>query len=370
MADNDTIVNVSTPAPVEAGRSGLRPDGPQLSFFAAITDGPSTLRRIVKLVDAAGPYTNSPIGQVLVTPIVLGQTSVRAFRRLQEERGTRVCFDSAGYHVQVGKIVYEDLYFRLLSVYRDHPWADYYVLPDHVPTSHDSPDVVWAKVRQTVRWSRMFFEELPSTLQERAMPVVHGHTLEQADYALSTYIEMGARRIGFGSFGTFGKNSGVNIAHSSSVEIARWVIKVAGQYRIPVHLFGLGVPALVAMIAGLGAHSFDSSGWLKSAGFGQVTLPFSRAYNITHRNTRSNLQEGIAWEEFVSNRDRIGHYCPYCERRETLVESKWCRAAHNLICLSESVAMINRGDYLRIREIYAGGSPKYRKEAERWLPSA
>lgn len=342
---------------------------PLLSFFAALTDGPSTLRRIVDLVEAAGPYPMHPLGRVLVTPVVLGRDSVRAFRRLQEERGVRICFDSAGYHVQVGKIDYEELYLRLLSTYCSNPWADYYVLPDNVPTSRDSPDVVWAKVRQTVRWSRMFFEELPPALQERAMAVVHGHTLEQVDFALSAYIEMGVSQIGFGSFGTFGKNGGVNIAHSSSVEIARWVIKVASRRGIPVHLFGLGVPALVAMIAGLGARSFDSSAWLKAAGFGQVMLPFSRAYNITHRSTRSNLQKGISWEEFVRNRQRIGHSCPYCERREALAESKWYRAAHNLICLSESVAMINQGDYSRIHEIYASGSPKYRQEAKRWLPN-
>lgn len=335
-----------------------------------MTEGPSTLRRVVDLIDAAGPHENPPLGQVLLTPIVLSPRSISAFRRLQEDRGAQICFDSGGYYVQVGKIRYEELYLRLLHVYRAHPWADCFVLPDNVPTSRDTPDVVWAKVRQTVSWSRMFFEELPSALQERAMAVVHGHTLEQADFALSAYVEMGARRVGFGSFGTFGVNDGVNLAHTASVDIARWVAGAADRYGISVHLFGLGVPALVAMIAGLGARSFDSSGWLKSAGFGQITLPFSRAYNITHRNTRSGLQKGILWEDFVMHRDRTGHCCRYCERWETLAANKWHRAAHNLICLSESVAMFNGKDYARIRDIYIGGSPKYRKEAARWLPSA
>lgn len=343
---------------------------PELSYFAAITDGPSTLRRVVDMADAAGPHTTSPVASVLVTPVMLGDRSITAFRQLREDRGTSVCFDSGGYYVQVGRIRYEDLYFRLLSVYLAHPWADRYVLPDHVPTSRDSPDEVWAKVEQTVQWSRMFFEELPAPLRERAMPVVHGHTLEQADFALASYLEMGARQVGFGSFGTFGADGGVNIAHTASVDVARWVIAAAGRHGVPVHLFGLGVPALVARITGLGARSFDSSGWLKSAGFGQVTLPFSRAHNITHRNTRSDLQEGILWEEFVARRERTGHRCPYCEEWRALAECKWRRAAHNLLCLSESVAMVNRGEYARIREIYATGSPKYREEAARWLPSA
>ena len=341
-----------------------------LGYFAAITDGPSTLRRVVRLIDEAGPHTRSPVDQVLLTPIALGASSIAAFRALREERGTNVCFDSGGYYVQIGRISFEALYPRLLALYRAHLWADHYVLPDNVPTSRDSPTEVWAKIRQTVRWSRLFFEELPATLRERAMPVVHGHTIEQADYALSAYVAMGARQVGFGSFGTFGANDGVNIAHTTSVEVARWVVRAAGERGMPVHFFGLGVPALVAMIAGIGARTFDSSAWLKSAGFGQITLPFARSYNITYRNTRSNLQRGILWDEFTTLRQLSGHACPYCERYETLAESKWHRAAHNLICLSESVGALNRGEYDRIRAIYAGGSPKYRAEGERWLPNA
>lgn len=341
-----------------------------LGYFAAMTDGPSTLRRVVDLVDRSGLHEVSPLARLLCTPIVLGRSSVAAFQRLKHDRGTVICFDSGGYYVQVGKIAYDDLYLRLLRLYLAHPWADYYVLPDNVPTSRDSAELVAMKVRQTVCWSRMFFEELPSSLQERAMPVVHGHTLEQADFALSTYIEMGARQVGFGSFGTTGKNSGVNVAHASSVEIARWVVQTARSHGVAVHLFGLGAPALVAMISGLGARSFDSSGWVKAAGFGQVTLPFSRAYNITYRNTRSKPQQGILWRDFVANRERTGHVCPYCLEWEPLSQSKWFRAAHNLISLSESVAMINRGEHRRIQDIYAGGSPRYRGEASQWLPSA
>jgi hypothetical protein len=340
-----------------------------LSYFAALTDGPSTLERVVRLVDAAGPHEVSPIDKILVTPIELGERSLAAFRTLREERGTAIYFDSGGYYVQIGKIAYEDLYLRLLTTYRTHPWADGYVLPDNVPTSRDAPDQVWAKIQQTVRWSRLFFDELPSVLRERAMPVVHGHSIEQADYALAEYVGMGAQQVGFGSFGTFGQNDGVNIAHTTSVDVARWVVRAAAGHGIPVHFFGLGVPALVAMIAGLGARTFDSSAWLKAAGFGQVTLPFSRAYNITYRNARSNLQRGILWHEFEAMKARTGHSCPYCERYETLAESKWHRAAHNLLCLGDSVALVNRRAYDRIHDIYENGSPKYRREASRWLAS-
>lgn len=354
---------------VEGRRQGLA-DGAAtvpLSYFAAFTDGPATLHRVVRLIDAVGPQATAPMGQLLVTPVQLSSRSLDAVRVLREERGLRICFDSGGYYVQVGRIAYDDLYKRLLDIYRAHPWADLYVLPDNVPTSRDGAAVVWDKIRRTVHASRLFFQELPSALQERAMPVVHGHSIEQANYCLKEYLAMGARQVGFGSFGTAGKNEGVNIAHASSVEVARWVVGAAGSYGVPVHFFGLGVPALVAMIAGLGARTFDSSAWLKAAGFGQVTLPFSRAYNITYRNGRSRLQQGIPWEDFVAMKKRAGHDCPYCATYETLAESKWHRAVHNLICLGESVAMINAGEHERIRAIFATGSPKYREEANRWL---
>src|SRR5688500_16723752 len=80
-----------TAAPLRLPR-GVASNGhvPMLSYFAALTDGPSTLRRVVDLVDAAGPHENPPVGRVLATPVVLGPRSIAAFRRLQEERAARV----------------------------------------------------------------------------------------------------------------------------------------------------------------------------------------------------------------------------------------------------------------------------------------
>ncbi len=353
---------------VTDGSTTTRPSGATpLRYYAAVTDGPSVFRRMLRLLEDAGPFATDPLGRLLVTPLQLGPPTLSFIRDLSATRGATVCFDSGGYYVQVGKLAYEELYMRLLRLYQEQPWADVYVLPDNVPTSRETPEQVWTKVRQTAQWSRMFFEELPSKLQERAMPVVHGHTLEQADYCLSEYLAMGARTVGFGSFGTFGKQDGVNLAHADSTKVASWVVREAGKHGVPVHFFGLGVPALVAMIAGLGATSFDSSAWLKAAGFGQVTLPFQRAYNITYRSAESELQRGILWEDLQELKVLTGHSCPYCESWERLAESKWHRAAHNLISLHESVQILNDGQYERIDAIYEGGSPKYQQEGVRWL---
>ena len=130
--------------------------------------------------------------------------------------------------------------------------------------------------------------------------------------------------------------------------------------------FGLGAPALVSMIYGIGAASFDSASWYKSAGFGQVQLPLTRSYNITYNNGQSELQKGITWDEFRRLKNITGHDCHYCTSYQPLADTKMHRVVHNLYAVSESVALVNGQDFARARHIYANGSPKYR-EYEQWL---
>src|SRR5690348_1383174 len=138
-----------------------------LEFYAALTDGPSVFRRTLKLIDDLYAPPPNTFSRVLSTPLKLNAEALTILRNLKEERGATVCFDSGGYYVQVGKIEYYSLYLTLLETYRKHPWADAYVLPDHVPTSQDSPQVVDAKVRETVQFSTLFLSEMPDALRER-----------------------------------------------------------------------------------------------------------------------------------------------------------------------------------------------------------
>ena len=73
-----------------------------LSFFASITAAPSDIRKIERLVNEAQP-TSDPLAQILTTPLFLSQAATDLIRRLKDERGSQICFDSAGYYVQVGK---------------------------------------------------------------------------------------------------------------------------------------------------------------------------------------------------------------------------------------------------------------------------
>lgn len=336
-----------------------------IKFVTALTLTPSDIRKIRTLLRRYKVPKN-PLQHLLITPLFAHEESLGQIRELSE-KGASVTFDSGGYYVQIGRLEYYELYYPLLEFYKDNDWADIYTLPDHVPTTQDAPEDVWIKVQETVDFSRLFFWELPSKLQQRAMPVVHGHTYEQVDYCLEHYIELGVRHLGFGSFGTFGKNSEVNVTTESSIDLARHVIEIANSYDIAVHLFGLGAPALVPMISSIGASSFDSSSWIKAAGFGQVFLPFMRAYNISHRNGRSELQKGITVRKFEQLKDLTGHYCPFCEDIDVLQQEKIFRTMHNLISIDQTITVLNNGEFERIKRIYQGGSPGYREEYDRWL---
>lgn len=336
-----------------------------LRFVASMTVCPSDIRKIRRHVEMAQPSID-PLRNILITPMFVERGSVDLARQMAAE-GRHVMFDSGGYYVQLGRLRYEELYMPLLKTYREHRWASVYTLPDHVPTSQDCSVVVERKVKDTIRFSSLFFEEMPDDLKPRAMPVVQGHSYKQVDECLRAYIRLGVKRIGFGSFGTQGQNSEINVATKSAVEIARHVIEVAHENGMQAHLFGLGTPSLVAMIKGIKADSFDSATWLKSAGFGQVFLPFMRAYNISYGISVSELQKGITFEQFNEWRDLTGHRCQLCENLSNLNAHKMHRAAHNLIVMAETVAMVNAGNGAHIRAIYKAGSPKYREEFEKWL---
>lgn len=333
--------------------------------MASMTVCASDIRKIIARLEQAKPKVD-PLENILVTPLFMGKDALYLVKELASA-GKSVTFDSGGYYVQTGKIDYADLFYPLLSIYIANPWASVYVLPDNVPTSLDDADTVDFKVNATHQMSELFFYELPDELKERAMPVVHGRNYRQVDACLETYIRMGVKQIGFGSFGTLGAKQEVNIASRGPVEIAQYVIRIAQQHGIKAHIFGLGVPAIVAMLKGLGANSFDSSSWLKAAGFGQVFLPFMRAYNITYRSSISELQRGITIQDFCELREISQHSCLFCDDLCLLRESKMARAVHNLIVIAEAVDRINHWNIDCIERIYQAGSPKYRNEVAKWL---
>lgn len=326
-----------------------------IEFFAAITLAPSDVLKIRKNWSSSGLHGN-PLRNVLVSPLSTSDVTLEMIRQMKQSGEIeRVCFDSGGYQVQIGAIPYHTLHARLLDFYQENQWADYYVLPDNPPTSNDSRSTAWMKVEMTVNGSIRFFRELPRALRRKSLPVIQGVTMEQVEYCIRQYEGLDLPKYGFGSFSTAGTNASVNYLSTDSIQVLAYIQRLlAGQ--VSLHAFGVGTPPVVYFLDKLGASSFDSVGWMKTAGFGNVFLPLTRAYNVSYRNLG---QTAISQNDFMYMKKVSGHDCPFCRDFRTLSESRWHRIMHNLVCVMETPSRLTAtGLAAFLIEQY---SPNYRR---------
>jgi hypothetical protein len=331
-----------------------------LRLVTSLTVDASLLRKLLRLWDEGGDCRN-PFAAVLVTPLFAAPSTLKLIREeLKERRGATVYFDSGGYYVQQGKTAFDELYCALRDYYRnpDNQWADWYVLPDHVPTSTDSPVVVEEKVNDTITAARMFYAEMPSSVQHRSMPVIQGHTFEQLNRCIEAYRELGLEYIGFGSFGTSGANDNINVADSRSATTVTHISRELGNDGVRLHTFGVSTPPVIYAFRRLGIYSFDSLAWQRSAGYGKVYMPFTRAYNVSHRSTRNTALSQV---EFELIKGRTGHYCPFCENFRDLSESRLHRSLHNLVAVMETADMNRQQDAQAIASLISWTSQRYYK---------
>jgi hypothetical protein len=318
-----------------------------LQLVTSLTVDASLLRKLLRLWDERGDPRN-PFAAVLVTPLFASPSTLQLIREeLKGRRGSTVYFDSGGYYAQQGKISFDDLYRRLRDYYTDpeNQWADWYVLPDYVPTSDDNPETVNRKVDETITAAKMLFAEMPYSIQERSLSVIQGHTFEQVNRCIEAYRLLGQRYIGFGSFGTSGANNSINITDKRSAENIAHIVRELESDGIDLHTFGVSTPPVLYAFKRLGIFSFDSMAWLRSAGYGKAFLPFVRAYNVSHRSTNNSA---LSEEEFEQIKMKTRHHCPFCEHFDQLSRSRLFRALHNLVAVMDTV---DPGHDLTEREI-------------------
>lgn len=303
-------------------------------FVCALSVTPRDLRRLVKEVrNQTLPAT--VLENVLISPLFSRPETIKIVGGLKAEGIIRnVYFDSGGYQVQKGVVGYNALYEALLAFYRENRWADYYVLPDYPPTSLDSSEVVQQKVRLTIEGGRKFYWGLPSELKGKAIAVVQGRTMDQVLHCIENYRQTGIRQLGFGSFGTRGTDSGINVLDDRSVES----ITVIRRYwpGVYLHAFGVGNPPTAYVLSLLGVTSFDSSGWIKAAGYGNIYFPFSRAYNVSFRRIEKG-NGALTEEAFLQLKHVTGHECDFCKDFYSLSTRRDNRFLHNLVCMMETV---------------------------------
>lgn len=312
------------------------PKGVDIQFFITLTDSAGKIRRVVELWEQSGDSRN-PFAYVIFTPLFSSNPTITEIRRLKEERGAVVMFDSGGYQAQMGKVTYEELFGRLLHFYTANCWADWYVLPDRVPHTTDSNEEVEFKVQETIDFGRLFLRRMPDDLKVRALGVVHGRTPDQIRRCIEAYAEMGVRYVGFGSFGTSGPKGAINMVSWHSLRLLRLTQTLAREYDLRLHVFGIGSPApLIRLVhAGILPSSFDTAGWWKAGAFGNIFFPKGQQLHITAMKTWETTRQGI-----LQTKKQSHHECKFCADIEQLRRSRIVRIMHNLSALLDTLELV------------------------------
>ena len=314
-----------------------------MRFVASATLKRSDWRGLLERWERAG-QGRDPFREIILTPLPgLSEPTTVQFVRDHFVGRSTIWFDSGGYFVQQGEITYEDLYGRLMEWFLHNRWADVYVLPDYVPSSDLSEEEVAGRIHATISITRLFSHELPANIRQKALPVVQGHTREQIRACVDAYLDMGYRRLGFGSFDTTGSGKDINILTRRALSNLEFLQDLAARFGFQTHAFGIGTPALIPVLSMLGVDSFDSSCWIRTAGFGNVLLPFLGRRNVSHGMLREIGGSTYNAKSFAELKALTDHHCPFCESFERLQEDRLDQALHNLFVIHDTVTALERG---------------------------
>jgi hypothetical protein len=314
-----------------------------MRFVASATLSRSDLRGLLHRWEQSGVGAD-PFSQVILTPLPgLSERSTVDYVRKNLVGRSRIWFDSGGYFVQQGKITYEELFGQLMNWYRTNQWAEVYVLPDNVPSSDLSEEEVEGRVRATIAVTRLFSFELPQEIRAKALPVVQGHRREQILECVEAYLDLGYQTIGFGSFDTTGAGKDINLFTRRALMNLDFLQDLAARFNFRTHAFGVGTPALIPTLHAMGVSSFDSSCWIRTAGFGNALLPFVGRRNVSHRMLREVGGPAYSETSFEELKKLTGHTCAFCASFEKLQRDRLDLALHNLIVIRDTVAALLGG---------------------------
>ncbi len=308
-------------------------------FFASLSANPWDLRNLKQLWQR-GQDNRNPFEYIIYSPIACPSSTTSYYKKEKElsinhnnstQYLKKIWLDCGAYQVQQGKYSYGELLDFLRDFYINNQWADGYVLPDIPPTSKDSNKVVEEKVQKTVFHCLDFFKKMPDYIQEKAIAPVVGKTLKQINYCIESYEKLGINYIGFGSWGTSGKNKSVNLLSRDSLSLFGSLLLMAEQYEMKVHCFGIGGTSSLKRLQqeNLLPDSLDSTTWWKSAGYGNVFFPYHPQIQITVKNMTD--------KDFEDIKLTTQHSCFFCQDIQDLKSSRNHRIMHNLSAWLDSL---------------------------------
>ena len=333
-----------------------------LTFVASLSNSGNDLRHLIRLWEDERS-TERPFDRCIITPLFTDSSSIRHVRYIHDRWGVEVIFDSGGFFVQQGKVSFDELFPRLLDYYTRNDWAEYFVLPDFVPTSRNTPCEVEERVHVTAAEGIKFHSRMPSDLRPRALGVLQGYSAAQLRFCLETYLGSGIPHLGFGSFDTGGLNAEINLFTAQAAQrlgVLRELLVgpyLRGESNVlpAFHLFGVSSPALLVDFPGFLATSFDSSGWIRTAGYGNVYLPFRSRQNVTHGASALSCGQGLSAAAFYAACATTGHDCAFCRDFDRIRKDRYARMWHNAIVFREMTARLNDAPAGRVSVAVVGG---------------
>ncbi len=339
-----------------------RPASPSWQFYVGLTSDASQIRALVRRFfegyNFQPPF--NPFERIIISPLFVEPSTLRLLKSWREGDSSALCcpspvprpaslmFDSGGYQVQIGKLTYDALCRQLRELYGREKWADFYVLPDHVPTSRDSDRDVERKIKETLTMGELFLRWLGwdgntghgTRNTKKVIGVVHGRTVDQVVFAARKWHELGVDYVAFGSFGTSGPNGSVNMLSERALKLLKALVEETAANGQKLHIFGIGNPTYLLRLAesGIEPTSFDSTGWWKAGGFGN--LLFVKAPQL-HFARHSKSMKTAPLEKVREVKEQLRHECPFCHNLLALKQFRWLRVLHNLVAFIEAVQNLN-----------------------------
>jgi len=308
----------------------MRGDNNMVEFYAAITVSPSHIKKMVELLKKHEPKKWA-FENVIFTPLMASIGTILEIKQLKVRYDSKIIFDSGGFYVQQNRLDMGKLIDKLKEFYENNKWGDWYVLPDSPPVSSDSVDIAWGKVYETVYFAKSFAEEFNGKMEKKFVPVVQGINEKQIYYCIKNYANFNVKRIGFGSFGTCGKNNQINRLTKESLKKLKYVRMLANEYGFELHAFGIGGGSSANKIKDY-VDSFDSSGWDKAAGFGDIFFPNSRTINITGKKQTHHQIDYKYIEQLTKS-----HKCYFCKKIDNLKKYRIYRSLHNILVIYDMI---------------------------------
>jgi hypothetical protein len=308
-----------------------------MDFYASLTINRCHLESLCELWGTLCGDSVFPFHNVIVSPLFARNGIL--LRLYQHRKQCSVIFDSGGFHIQQGRIGLRLASRRLRRVYRENDWAERFALPDAPITSLDSRETVRRKLESTRRQYRTFPVAFPNAMRPRLLPVVHGTNPEELRRSMHAARRVGSTSLGFGGFSTSGPNAGVNSCTPEGLRLLVQFAALCVKWKLAAHVFGIGGPPALVLLQYARVQSFDSAGWIRTAAYGNVYLPYLGAVNITGA---ADSRRYVTRRELGQLRKLTQHVCPFCVDMALLVRSWRHRALHNYYTVEQTAQALNQ----------------------------